>query len=141
MVGIVATAEIDLAVPAGRVWTALTDPEEISAYMFGTWVETDWSVGGPILWRGEWEGKPYQDKGEVLEVDERRRLVVTHFSPLSGQDDVPESYHRLVYTLEERGETTHLTLSQDNNGTEDEAHRAAATWEQMLLALRSLLEA
>ena len=37
--------------------------------MFGTEVHTDWSIGGPIRWRGEWEGKAYEDKGQVLEFE------------------------------------------------------------------------
>ena len=45
-------------------------------------------------------GKPYQDKGEVLEVDAPRRLSVTHYSPLMGQEDEPENYHTVIYTLE-----------------------------------------
>ena len=52
--------------------------------MFGAELETDWAEGSPITWSGEWEGKPYQDKGKVLEVDPGRRLVHTHFSALSG---------------------------------------------------------
>jgi len=42
MNGIVATARIDIEAPASRVWTALTEPDQIAAYMFGSRVETDW---------------------------------------------------------------------------------------------------
>ena len=93
MKGIVATAEIDIEAPVERVWSALVDPDQIEKYMFGSRVETDWQVGSPIVWAGEYDGKPYEDKGEVLAVDEPTRLSVSHFSPLSGQDDVPENYH------------------------------------------------
>src|SRR6478735_4317977 len=106
MNGIVATASIDIAAPAEQVWAALTEPEQIAAYMFGSQVETDWQVGSAITWNGEWEGKPYQDKGEVLAYDEPRRLSVTHFSPLTGQDDVPENYHTLVYELSDADDGT-----------------------------------
>ena len=71
--------------------------------MFGSRVETDWQVGSPIVWKGECEGKPYEDKGEVLAVRRADRLSVTHFSPLTGQDDVPENYHTLVYELDRAG--------------------------------------
>ena len=46
----------------------LTSPEAISRFMFGAKVDTDWEEGSPITWTGEYEGKPYQDKGEILEV-------------------------------------------------------------------------
>ena len=84
MKGRVATAETEIHAPAGKVWRALTDPDEIQKYMFGSRVETDWKPGSRITWKGEYEGKKFEDKGEVLEVVPERRLKVTHFSPLSG---------------------------------------------------------
>ena len=139
MNGIVATASIDIEAPATRVWAALTEPDQIAAYMFGSRVETDWEVGHPITWNGEWEGKPYQDKGEVVAVDEPNRLEVTHYSPLTGQQDVPENYHTLVYALDADEEGTKVTITQDNNGDQDEADRNAATWAQMLESLKGHL--
>jgi uncharacterized protein YndB with AHSA1/START domain len=140
MNGIVATASIDVEAPATRVWEALTEPEQIAAYMFGSRVETDWEVGHPITWNGEWEGKPYQDKGQVLAYDEPERLSVTHFSPLTGQDDLPESYHTLVYELDENDGVTTVSLSQDNNGSEEEAEHSRANWQMMLDGLKKVVE-
>lgn len=141
MPNLVATAEIDIAAPASQVWTALTDPAQIKKYFFGTEVETDWQVGSPIRWRGEFDGKAYEDKGEILEVEPNRRLKLTHFSPLSGQPDEPGNYHTVTYELDDGGETTHLLLSQDNNGDEGEAERASTTWATMLAALKEFVEA
>ena len=140
MNGIVATARIDIEAPASRVWTALTEPDQIAAYMFGSRVETDWEVGHPITWNGEWEGKPYRDKGQVLAYDEPERLSVTHFSPLTGQDDLPESYHTLVYELRENDGVTTVSLSQDNNGSEEEAEHSRANWQMMLDGLKKQVE-
>ena len=78
----------------------ITDPKSMREFFFGSEVVTDWTVGGPIIWRGEWEGKPYEDKGEIVAFEPGRRLVTTHFSPLTGQPDVPENYHTLTWTLE-----------------------------------------
>jgi len=140
MNGIVATASIDIQAPATRVWSALTEPDQIAAYMFGSRVETDWEVGHPITWNGEWEGRPYQDHGQVLAYDEPVRLSVTHFSPLTGQDDVPENYHTLVYELDENDGVTTVSLSQDNNGSEEEAERSRANWQMMLDGLKKQVE-
>ena len=76
--------------------------EQIKEYMFGSQVVTDWRQGSPITWKGTYEDKEYEDKGEILEIEPERRLRVTHFSPLSGQEDRPENYHTLSYELEER---------------------------------------
>jgi uncharacterized protein YndB with AHSA1/START domain len=87
-----------------------------------------------------YEGKEYEDKGEILEIEQGRRLKVTHFSPLSGQPDVPENYHTLVYELQERGSTTHLTLSQDNNAGEEEAEHSRSMWAMLLAGVKKAVE-
>ena len=76
----------------------------------------------------------------MLAVDEPTLLSVSHFSPLSGQDDVPENYHTLVYTLAAQGDGTHLALSQDNNGSEEEAEHSRGMWEQMLQGIKAHVE-
>src|SRR3954447_26104862 len=121
MTGFVATAEVDVATPPERVWTALTDPGEIATYMQGSKVTTSWEVGTPITWDGEYDGRAYQDKGEVLTYDEPNVLSMTHYSPMMGQPDVPESYHTLVYTLTANGDATHLALTQDGNESAEQA--------------------
>jgi uncharacterized protein YndB with AHSA1/START domain len=136
----VATAETDIRAPRSAVWRALTDPDEIEKYMFGSRVETDWKPGSRITWKGEYEGKTYEDKGEVLEVERERRLKLTHFSPTSGDEDVPENYHTLVYELEESDGKTHVSLSQDNNKSEEAAEHSRANWDKMLSGLKEVVE-
>jgi uncharacterized protein YndB with AHSA1/START domain len=140
MAGITATAETDVRATPEQVWTALTDPDQIEKYMFGSRVTTDWRVGSPITWAGEYEGKKYEDKGEVLDVQPGRRLSVTHYSPLGGRPDVPENYHTLIYLLATKGDGTHVTLSQDNNGTPEEAKHSTENWSAMLRGLKDHLE-
>jgi len=140
MAGLVATAETEISASPEKVWSALTDPAQIKKYMFGTEVATDWQPGSPITWQGEYEGKPYQDKGEILEVERNRRLRLTHFSAMSGQDDVPENYHTLTYELEPRGAGTHLSLSQDNNASDDEVKHSSDNWSAMLTGIKDLVE-
>jgi uncharacterized protein YndB with AHSA1/START domain len=136
----VATAEIAIDASPSKVWAALTDPDQIKEYMFGSQVVTDWKQGSPITWKGTYEDKEYEDKGEILEIEPERRLTVTHFSPLSGEEDRPENYHTLSYELEERAGGTHVSLSQDNNQTEEAAEHSRANWEKMLSGLKQVVE-
>ena len=136
----VATVETEIEAPPSKVWTALTDPDQIEKYMFGSHVVTDWKPGSSIVWKGEYEGKAYEDKGEILEVEPERRLKLTHFSPLSGEEDVPENYHTLVYELESYGPKTRLALSQDGNPTEEAAKHSQENWEKMLSGLKEVVE-
>jgi uncharacterized protein YndB with AHSA1/START domain len=143
MAGFVATAEIDIAAPPAAVWTALTDPELLEQYFLGSTVETDWQPGSTITWSGDYNGHPYRDHGTVVEVRPEQLLVVTHFSPLTGQPDVPENYHTLTYRLTGGAGGaggTHLSLDQDNNGSPEGAERSRGTWQSVLEALKQLVE-
>jgi uncharacterized protein YndB with AHSA1/START domain len=133
MADYVATAEVDVDAPPERVWAALTDPREIEQYMFGSKVESDWTVGSPITWCGEYDGKPYEDHGTIVTVEPTQVLVITHSS--AGSDA-----HTLTYRLAAAGEGTHLTLSQDHNGSEDERDRSQQNWEGVLAGLKKVVE-
>ena len=136
----VATSTITIDAPRRRVWSVLTDSVAIKEFMFSTDVVTNWIVGSAILWRGVWEGKNYEDKGVILELESERRLVNTHFSPLSGQDDVPENYHTLTWTLEGEADTTELTLSQDNNATAEQAEHSKGMWDSLVKDVKAIAE-
>jgi uncharacterized protein YndB with AHSA1/START domain len=140
MSGFLATAETTVDAPPSKVWSALTDPELIAQYMMGSHVQTDWRPGSPISWRGEYDGKAYEDRGEVLEVVPERLLRMTHFSPLSGEEDKPENYHTVAYALDDAGGRTKVTLTQDNNASEEAAGHSAETWSQMLAGLKQVAE-
>jgi len=140
MTGYVATAETEIAAPADRVWAALTDPGQIEQYMFGSHVESGWKPGDRIVWRGEYEGRKYEDHGEILEVETDRRLVLTHYSPLGGAKDVPENYHTLTYELHPTDATTRLTLTQDANASPEAAEHSRANWEKVLAGLKAVVE-
>ena len=96
------------------VWKGLTNLATFKKFFFGSDVATDWKVGSPITFRGEWKGKPYEDKGVVKSVDEGKRLAFTHWSPLSGMADIPENYHIVAFDLKPAGSGTEVTLSQTN---------------------------
>lgn len=140
MTGFVATAQTEISASPQRVWDVLTDPEQIRRFMFGAEVRTDWQPGSPIVWQGEYEGKSYEDRGEILVVEPGRLLKVTHYSPLSGQDDLPENYHTLTYELVGDDTTTRLSLSQDNNATEAEAEHARGMWTTHVEGIKAAAE-
>jgi len=116
--GLISKAEVTIKSPITKVWGALINPETIKQYMFGTEVVSDWQEGSPIVWKGEYQGKKYEDKGVILKLQPERMLQYSHFSPLSGQPDLPENYHTVTMELSERDASTVLSLSQDNNSTE-----------------------
>jgi len=139
--GFEAVKSVTIDAPKGEVWDALTRPEKVKQYMHGTEMSTDWKEGSPITWTGEWKGKPYQDKGEVLEVEPEKLLKYTHWSPMGGSEDRPENYHTLTYDLAGSDGGTILTLRQDNNPTQEEADKMAReNWAPVLKALKETAE-
>ncbi len=137
---LIAKAQVEINAPIARVWDALVNPEMIKQYMFGSTVVSDWREGAAIVWKGEWQGRPYEDKGVILKLQPQRTLQYSHFSPLSGQPDVPENYHTVTVELSPKGAGTLVTLSQDNNATEEERQHSAQNWQMMLGSLKNLLE-
>jgi len=103
-------------------------------------VVSEWKEGSPIVWKGEWKGKAYEDKGTILRLEPRRLLSYAHYSPLAGKPNVPENYHTVVVELAEQGERTLVTLSQDNNPTEEAREHSEKNWHTMLDGLKKLLE-
>jgi len=138
---LVAKAENAIDAPVEKVWDALVNPETIRQYMFGATVVSDWKPGSPIVWKGEWKGKPFEDKGTILQIEPSRRLQYTHFSPLLGLPDVPENHHQVTIELSSQAGRTHLALSQDNNATEEARQHSEQNWNTMLAKLKQLLEA
>jgi uncharacterized protein YndB with AHSA1/START domain len=136
----VATARTEIEASPQEVWQALTDPALIGKYMFGTHVETDWKPGSPIVWNGEYEGRRYEDKGEIIDFDPEHRLSMTHFSAMSGLDDRPENYHTVVYELEQRGGTTVVSLSQDGNDSDEAKEQSQSNWAAILAGLKETVE-
>lgn len=130
---------IDIDAPPSKVWAALTMPDLIKRYMMGATVETDWQVGHPITWSGEWQGKSYVDKGVIRAIDPERRLSMTHWSPLSGLADRPENHHTVTYELQASGAGTRVTLTQENlTGVSPEQSRK--NWQPMLDGLKQTAE-
>jgi len=135
-----ARASLGIDAPRSRVWDALVNPKAIKQYMFGATVVSDWREGSPIVWQGEWQGRPYEDKGTILKLEPERTLQYSHFSPLCGLPDRPENYHTVTIALSGDGDSTRVALAQGNNPTEEARVHSEKNWGMMLAALKKFLE-
>ena len=136
----VAKASTSIDAPAAKVWDALVNPASIKQYMFGTDMTSDFTPGSAVKWKGEWEGKAYEDKGEILRSEPEHLLQYTHFSPLTGLPDSPENYHTVTIELSGDGAKTNVALSQDNNATDEEREHSEKNWRMMLEGLKKFVE-
>lgn len=131
---------ITIEAPAPKVWEALTTPDLIKQWFFGVDTETDWKEGSPIVHRGEWQGKPYEDKGRIVKIEQERALVHTHWSPASGLPDSEENYQRVAWTLAGDDGKTELTVTETNLPSEEAKSVSESSWEMVLGNLKKLLE-
>ena len=135
-----AEAKTTIYAPASKVWDAITKPELIKQYLFGTDVISDWKEGGSIIYKGEWQGKSFEDKGKILKMEPEKLLRSTHWSPLSGVPDSPENYHTVTYVLSDKDGSTEVTIIQDNNANEQEKAESEKNWRTVLDGMKKMLE-
>jgi uncharacterized protein YndB with AHSA1/START domain len=141
MAGDLRTEEsVTIGAPITRVWEALTTPDLIKQWFFGVDTETDWKEGSPIVHRGEYQGRPYEDKGKILEIEPPRLLVHSHWSPVSGLPDAPENYERVSWELSERDDGTELTIRESNLASEEAGATSEQSWRLVLENLKKLLD-
>ena len=76
----------------------------------------------------------------VVHVVPEKKLQYTHYSPLSGLPDRPESYHTVTVDLDEDGDQTQVSLAQDNNLTEEARQHSEKNWGTMLEGLKRVVE-
>jgi uncharacterized protein YndB with AHSA1/START domain len=135
-----ARATVIIDAPAHRVWDALTRPEIIKKYFFGTEAITDWKIGGPIQFSGEYNGKTYHDKGTVTAFEPYTLIQYKYWSSLSGTPDAPENYLTISYFIAESGSKTRLDISQENVRDEMAKEHSEENWRNVLANLKKVVE-
>lgn len=124
--------------PLEKVWAGLTDAAIVKQYFFGTNQKTTWKKGDPILFEGEWEGKPYVDKGVVLDYVHNQRAAYSYLSSWSGLADEPQNYLRVAYHVESVDDGTKVTITQTNYD-EEKAKHSEQTWKLLMDEMRKLI--
>lgn len=122
------------------VWDALTNPEMIKQYLFGTETVTDWKAGSKITFIGEWQGKKYEDGGTILKIEPGKILQYTYWSSMSGMENIPENYYTVTFELQHEENETVLVLSNSNIKTEKAKEHLTENWKMVLNSIKSLLE-
>ena len=126
--------------PISQIWSLLTEPVLVKQYFFGTDLVTTWQPGTPIFFRGEWGGKPYEDKGTVLKYAPEKMLEYDYFSSWSTVEDRPEHYQIIAYRLKEKGDRTVLTITQRNILTLEQKVDSAKNWNGLMKEMQKMLK-
>jgi uncharacterized protein YndB with AHSA1/START domain len=134
------TASIDINAEAFKVWDALINPEKIKVYLFGTETISEWKVGSPIIFQGEFQGIKYQDKGTIKDIKPHKLLQYDYWSGFSGLEDKPENYSLVTYKLESANNKTTLILTQTGFANDQAHQHSLNAWTQVLEKIKELTE-
>ncbi|HUO21380.1 MAG TPA: SRPBCC family protein [Caulobacteraceae bacterium] len=121
-----------------RLWSALTDPEQMKRYWFGMHCESDWTTGSP--WRLLFSDGRVADAGQIVEADPPRKLVIrwrNEFKP----ELKDEGFSRCTMELEPNQGAVKLTITHQHDAPQSKLiSQVSGGWPQVLSNLKSLLE-
>ena len=110
----ISDSTVKILAPAKKVWLALTSPGLVKQWQYGSDLLTTWEVGASIVFRNEWNGQVFEQKGTVLEFSPESRLKYSLFFPRPDLRDIPEHSIYMTYELAESDGTTSLLVRQED---------------------------
>src|ERR1700680_1594772 len=137
---LIAQTSIQINNTVDEAWNALVNPEIIAKYMLGSQQVSDWQKGSSIIWKKDFKGRKFEDKGVILEITPHKSLKKPPYSPASGKPDAPENYQTVSLTLKENAEGTTIELSSDNNATEKEKEMTEQIWAYYFQGLKIMMD-
>jgi uncharacterized protein YndB with AHSA1/START domain len=126
--------------PIQKVWDALTIPELVKKWQYGSDLITDWKLGSEIRFRTEWEGKVFEQWGKVLELLPYHTIKYSLFAPRPGLEDKAENYFVMIYLLNEKESHTILEIIQEDQRPGAKQEEPQGEENPILNALKSLIE-
>ena len=133
-------ASITIKATTAKVWEALTTPAIIKKYFFGTDAVFDWQVGSPLIFKVEYNGKHYADKGTILEIVPLQLFKYNYWSSMWGLEDKPENYVDVTYEILGQDNDVTLIVTQENIPDEKMKGHPEQNWNKVLGDLKELLE-
>ncbi|HEY9593974.1 MAG TPA: SRPBCC domain-containing protein [Spirochaetia bacterium] len=121
------------------VWAVLTDPAKLGKIFWDCTVEGGFAVGSTLVWKGEWAGKPFEDRGRVLKSEPRKLLQVAHWTVSTAS--TPESNPNvLTWKLGKTSTGTRVTFLHENILTKEMKEHSEPMWRQLLERLKETVE-
>jgi uncharacterized protein YndB with AHSA1/START domain len=116
--------------------------------MFGCEALSDWQVGSPLLWKGDFGGQELVAvKGTVVDIEKGKYLAYTTIDPNNPKiEDKPENYLTVTYRLTPSAEGTELEVTQgDYSKVAEGDSRYADTvngggWQPILVEIKKIAE-
>lgn len=126
--------------PIENVWNALTKPELVKQWQYGSDLITDWKVGNQIKFRNEWNGQFFEQWGTILEVVPYHKIKYSLFFPRPELEDKPENYFIMSYVLSEENDKIKLSIIKEDNRPDAIQEEPKEEKNPILEALKALIE-
>jgi uncharacterized protein YndB with AHSA1/START domain len=121
-----------------KLWSALTDANQMKDYWFGMHFNTEWKTGA--AWQMLFPDGRVADTGEILEFDPPKRIRLkwrNEFRP----ELKAEGFALCTIDLEPYGDAVRLTISHSMERAESKFIQAVSGgWPKIVSNLKSLLE-
>lgn len=127
-----------IATTPERLWSALTDANQMKEYWFGMQIQTEWKTGAE--WQMIFPDGRVADRGEILELERPKRMQLkwrNEFRP----ELKAEGFALCTLEIEPVGAAVRLTITHTIERADSNFIRAVAGgWPKILSNLKSLLE-
>lgn len=125
------------------IWNILVSPEGTRAIFFGSTLESTFEVGAPYAYVGPGNDgdRTVHVYGTVLAFEPNKLMSFTEHAGPSYRDNHAELETRVTMTLEEVGETTKLTLVNDQWPDNHPSYVSTQeSWPMLLSNIKTLAE-
>jgi uncharacterized protein YndB with AHSA1/START domain len=131
---------VTLNAPIQKVWDALTMPEQVKLWQFGSDLITNWKVGSSIEFITEWQGTTFKQWDTILEIRHHELIRYSLFAPRPDLEDKPENYFIMNYILSSHNEKTVLNILQEDNRPNAMQEAPQGEENPILQSLKKLVE-
>ena len=130
--------KVTIAVNAKKLWPVLTESKYTKIYMFNCTVSTDWEIGSPITWQGNYQGYEAFQKGKILDIKQDELIKYSTFDPNFGLEDKPENYIHVSYILKDIDGQTELTIINETfDESEERMGHINQGWDMVIGAIKT----
>ncbi|PJJ09217.1 activator of Hsp90 ATPase-like protein [Flavobacterium sp. 1] len=123
-----------------KVWDALTKPELVKKWQYGSDLLTDWKVGSEIRFRVEWDNKVFEQWGKILEVIPNELIKYSLFFPRPDLEDKEENYFIMSYFISESENAVQLEIIKEDNRPGAVEEKESTEENPVLIALKEIIE-
>ncbi len=136
------TISKEIFIKANReaIFELLTTADQITKYYPYESVESDWQLGGKVLFRGSVDDREFIDYGVIEALSNPKEFGYRYWSDNHGTERVPENHHTISYRLKPRNGGTVIELTHGNVNSREYYLAMNSIWNSLLEGLKNYAE-